>query len=167
MYKTCMRILITGPVAVGKSSIAKIIAKELGLPLITLKDFVNEHNLIEYHEKEWDSNIVDIKKLQKALELNLPKNCVVEGHLLVDFHISGSMLFVLNSGAKLLYDRMIDRGYSDKKIEENLLAYHLDYFEINAKKYYDKPIFIENKNINKTKNRIISEVRRRENMKSV
>ena len=140
-----MRICISGDVAVGKTTIAKALAERLSLPLISLKDFVEKERLSEGRDEEFDAAIVDVEKLREALEEKLPQDCVVEGHLLVEFKLSNAVLILVKGGAKTLYERMKARGYSEKKIEENLIAHHLDYFEESAKDVWGSYIVVENK----------------------
>ncbi len=140
-----MRICISGDVAVGKTTIAKALAERLNLPLISLKDFVEEEKLAEGRDEDFDAVIVDVEKLQRVLEEKLPKDCIVEGHLLVEFKLSDAVLVLVEGKAKTLYERMKARGYSEKKIEENLIAHHLNYFEERAKEVWGSYIIMENK----------------------
>ncbi len=140
-----MRICISGDVASGKTTIARALAKRLSLPLISLKDFVEKEGLAEGWDEELDAAIVDVEKLQKTLKEKLPEECVVEGHLLVEFKLSDAVLVLVKGEAKTLYGRMKARGYSERKIEENLIAHYLDYFEERAKEVWGSYIVVENK----------------------
>jgi len=119
-----MRIIITGTPGTGKSQIARSLAKKLGLKLIDIKEIVKLKKLLEKHHE------VDIKKLSRALAPLIKKNkngFVIEGHLACEMKIPADYIVILRSSPKILRARFTKRGYSEKKISENIEAELLDY----------------------------------------
>ena len=118
-----MRIVLTGCPGVGKSTIARALAKELNLELVDIKKLVSKNKLAnKKHE-------VDLVLLAKALakETNKKSNYVVEGHLACEIKIPNDFVIVLRTNPKILETRLAKRKYSKNKIEENILAEVLDY----------------------------------------
>ena len=118
-----MRIVITGSPGTGKSVVAKLLSKKLGLELVSIKDIVEQKKLSSGREHE-----VDIKKLEAAMRfLQRKKNYVVEGHLACELMLPADFIFILRTHPDILRQRMAKRRYRKKKIQENLMAEMLDY----------------------------------------
>jgi adenylate kinase len=117
-----MRIIITGTPGTGKSTIAAMLAEEMGLELVGIANVVRKTmRLGPTHE-------VDLKRLGKVLAfLSKKKDYVVEGHLACELRLPADFIFVLRTEPKMLKKRMRARGYGKNKIEENLMAEMLDY----------------------------------------
>lgn len=121
-----MRIVITGTPGTGKSKIAALLSKMLGIRLIALKDVVEKKKIYKISNKE---KLVDVKLLKKTLEqiLKNKKSYVVEGHLACEIAVPCDYIFVLRTHPKILRKRMLKRKYGVEKINENLLTEMLDY----------------------------------------
>lgn len=130
----CMRIIITGAPATGKSIIAKKLAEKLKLELIDIKKIVLQKGLSKGAEHE-----VDIRKLKTALDfLKRKRDYIIEGHLACEMSLPADFIFVLRTHPDVLRKRMKKRKYPKKKLEENLMAEMLDYCTQRAEKEYGK-----------------------------
>ncbi len=122
-----MRIVITGVPGTGKTTIAKKLAQLLNLPYISLT---------EEARKLGATFECDVEELKKAL--SLPSSFVLEGHLACEFAIPSDLCIVLRCAPPLLKERLKERGYSEEKIEENVMAEALDYCTQRARLFYKR-----------------------------
>ena len=136
----CMRIIITGAPATGKSLIARKLAEKLKLELIDIKEIVKQKHLSKGAEHE-----VDIKKLKAALgSLKRKDDYIIEGHLACEMRLPADFIFVLRTHPDVLRKRMKKRKYPKKKLEENLMAEMLDYCtQRTEKEYRKKPLELD------------------------
>lgn len=128
-----MKIVITGTPGTGKTIVADILGKALKKRVVHINDFAKKNRLII--GKSRGSYIVDLKKLKRKLER---VDGVLESHLLCEFPLSNSVVFVLRCDPKVLAKRLMKRKYLKRKIKENLEVEALDYCTINAEKHYKK-----------------------------
>jgi adenylate kinase len=126
-----MKIVITGTPGTGKTIVADILGKSLKKRVVHINDFAKKKKLII--GKTRGSYVVDLKKLRKKL---LDVDGILESHLLCEFGLPGSIVFVLRCDPKVLAHRLQKRKYLRKKIKENLEVEALDYCTINAEKNY-------------------------------
>ena len=124
--KTC-RVYITGTPGTGKTSIAKILVKELDLLYIEINELVlNEGYFIGY-DVDRDTVIIDddllIPVIEDILETN-PRICLVGGVLpLKDLF---DIIYVIRCRADILRERLKSRNYTEEKIEANIEAEIMD-----------------------------------------
>lgn len=132
-----MKIIITGPVASGKTTICQEIKKKFHhqkFIVINDKEFSIKHKLGSIN-KESEEYEVDISKFSKKISflLDSKKNIIFEGHLFCEClkNILKKMdfVFVLKNKEKVLKERMNQRGYDLLKIEENILCQRINYFQ--------------------------------------
>ncbi len=128
-----MKIVITGTPGTGKTIVADMLGKALRQRVVHINDFAKRNKL--FIGKARGSYIVDLKKLKRKLA-NV--DGVLESHLLCEFPLPGSIVFVLRCDPKVLAKRLLKRKYLRKKIKENLEVEALDYCSIKAEKNYDK-----------------------------
>ena len=94
-------ILITGLPGSGKTTLAKKIAGELGLPLISLDEISRENN-----------HTNDFRRIVR--ELDEPH--VIEGTQLLGFNkqeIEGHQIHLMEEPKDVLVDRLVQRGWND------------------------------------------------------
>ena len=129
-------IVITGTPASGKSTLARRLAKTLGnSELIEANEIVKDLHLYRKRSPEGEI-IADMKELRNELERRIRNSktgfVIIEGHLLCDIKIRGAVAIVIREHLKALLGRMKKRGYSAKKIEDNIVSEAIDYCGVNS-----------------------------------
>jgi adenylate kinase len=155
-----MKIIITGTPCTGKSTAADYLAEKMKLPIIHVNDFAKKEKLIL--GKERGSYIIDLKKLRKKLE---KKDGVIESHLLCEFSLPNSAVFVLRCNPNVLVKRMARRKYSRQKTKDNLECEALDYCTIRAGENYKKVHDIDTtkRSVKQTAGKIIRILEKKDN----
>ena len=155
-----MLIAITGSPKSGKTTLAKNIKKKLAkdmrkrLLVIYLDKWIKKYckEAIVSYDKRLKAHVIDTKLVEKTLKKYLKEArkkyeyIIIESHLLPEIKIMFDIAIILDVKPILLYNRMKKARYNEEKIEENLIAVHLDYFfkKIKAKKKIRfKPKFTE------------------------
>ena len=114
-----MKIAITGTPGTGKTSVAKELGKRLGWKVIGLHDLAREKKCISGFDEERKCDIIDTEKLSKAVK-------GIKGDAILDAHYSHETpvdaVFVLRTNPGILRSRMRDKGWKEKKVEENVQA---------------------------------------------
>ena len=141
-----MIIGISGAVSTGKTTLALLYSEKKGIRYISLKDIAEKNALLKEYDSERDAYVVDVNELEKAFEeevSHIEGDIIVESHFLVEQRFTLDLLILLRVSPIVLFKRMIERGYSEKKAYENALAEATDYFSINALKHYPSKIVYE------------------------
>ena len=146
MERKLPNILITGTPGVGKTSFAVLLQdklmelKGLNFKNINIGKLVNEKKLYKKWNKEFDDDMVN-DELEPLLN---------EGGVILDFHSSSflpenliDLVVLLRCNNTELYDRLKARGYSDKKITENIDCEIMEVTSEEVKDSYKKDIIIE------------------------
>ncbi|VDK17310.1 unnamed protein product [Anisakis simplex] len=117
-------ILITGSPGTGKTTLGQMLAERLGFDFIECGKEVREHELYSGYDDELKCHILDEDKLLDHIEDRLNDD---RGGCIVDYHGCDffperwfDIVVVLRCNNTILYDRLAARGYSDKKIRENV-----------------------------------------------
>jgi len=126
------KIVITGSVGTGKTTIAKLLAERLKMKVIHVSDFVKKKHI---YSKIVDGELI-VKMNELKKELNKLNNVILESHLLCEFKLSDAIVIVLRCRPEILEERLKKRAYSEDKIRENLEAEALDYCSIKAVENY-------------------------------
>lgn len=126
------KIVITGSVGVGKTTVSQALGERLKMKVLHVTDYVKEHRL--YSGEEDGELVVKMNSLKK--ELNPMRHIIMESHLLCEFKLSDSIVVVLRCDPKKIRGRLELRGYSPQKIRDNLETEALDYCTINAIENY-------------------------------
>lgn len=115
-------ILITGTPGCGKSVTTQAAAEKLGLEWLDVTALVKQHDCHEGRDEEFDTLILDEDKLLDVME-----PLMEEGGKVVDYHSCDlfperwfDLVLVLTANTDVLYDRLSARGYSKKKLDENV-----------------------------------------------
>lgn len=160
-----MKILITGTPGVGKSSVAKIVAKKFNCVLINEKQFALERGI-----GKWDSDenelVVPLGKLKKELnkELKKRRNLVVEGHMLCEIKLGVDYAVLIRIDPELLELRLGKKRYLPEKIMDNVFCEGIDYCKKHLERNYPEEKIIEvysGKTIKETSNTIIRKLEKR------
>lgn len=113
-----MSIVITGNPGVGKHTITHEIAKRLELPVIDINTIAKDSGLFE---ENYETNDIDVERLEKILKQNISQKNVIVGHL-APYVLKKNQVKIMIVLRRSPYDLISvykDRKYSDKKIIEN------------------------------------------------
>jgi adenylate kinase len=113
-----LRIAITGTPGVGKTTVGKLLAKELNLPLFNLTELIKEEGLYSEYDEKRDAFVVEPKRLKDFFKDK--GSFVAEG--LVAHYLPSDYLVILRAHPEELARRLLPRGYSREKVEENVEA---------------------------------------------
>lgn len=138
-------ICITGTPGTGKSTLASEVAKETGLRHVNVGDLIKEQDLHDGWDEEFACFLMNEDKICDALEDQLS-----EGNNLVDFHTCDffperwfDLVIVLRTDNTILYPRLEQRQYSEKKLSENIEAEIMQVVLEEARESYSKDIVYE------------------------
>lgn len=124
-------ILISGTPGTGKSTILQKIQKSSPqVQILNISELVKREGLHDGYDSEFDTFIINDRKTQKKLRKLIPA-MRQRGSVLIECHSLGlfdeddleglvDRVIVLTCSTEILYDRLKSRGYSKKKIEENM-----------------------------------------------
>ncbi|KAI4535718.1 adenylate kinase isoenzyme 6 [Ovis aries] len=115
-------ILLTGTPGVGKTTLGKELASRSGLKYVNVGDLAREGQLYDGYDEEYDCPILDEDRVVDELE-----NQMSEGGVIVDYHGCDffperwfHIVFVLKTDNSILYKRLENRGYNEKKLKDNV-----------------------------------------------
>ncbi|MEM1515500.1 MAG: adenylate kinase family protein [Candidatus Bathyarchaeia archaeon] len=124
-------IVITGTPGVGKSLISKTLSSKIDSTLISLGELVKKEGFYSGVDEERGTLIADLERISRRIReiiLNSDRDIIIEGHFAPDVvppeHVT--IAFVLRKSPEELKHALESRGYSEKKIAENLAAEILD-----------------------------------------
>lgn len=126
-------VLISGTPGTGKSTILQKIQKSSSLPevqILNISELVKREGLHDGYDADFDTFIINDRKTQKKLRKLIPE-MRKSGPVLIECHSLGlfdeddleelvDRVVVLTCSTEILYDRLQSRGYSKKKIDENM-----------------------------------------------
>jgi adenylate kinase len=147
LIKENKAILISGTPGTGKTTLSNKIEEKLGFKIINIGDYAVENNLIYDKDDKRNTLIPDKTKLLKKLALvinNANKPLILEGHY-VDIIPTRfvELIIILRMHPDKLSKRLQKKGYSPKKIKENLAAEVLGDCTAHALSNYEKSIVFE------------------------
>lgn len=122
-------IIITGTPGVGKTSHSTLLAaNDTTLTHLPINNIVKDHSCHEGWSSSFSSYIVDEDKLLDVLE-SAPYAVPTTGGFIIDWHACDlfpeswiDLVVVLRADSAVLYDRLVKRGYDERKLQENLDA---------------------------------------------
>ena len=118
-----MLVAITGTPGVGKSTVSSLLRKEY--TVIDIHSYAEEHGLFESFDEEAGSYDVDVEKLNDSImSEELDGTVFLDGHL--SHFVDCDRIIVLRCEPHIIYDRLKQRGYDEKKILENVQTEVLD-----------------------------------------
>lgn len=124
-------IAISGTPGTGKTVVAEALSKLLGWKLLKLNEISEKKGMFCGYDNVRKTKIVDVDKLAEEVR-KLRGNLVIESHYSQD--IPNDLTIVLHCEIKELKKRMTKKGFSEKKIEENLQA---EIFEVCSQEARD------------------------------
>ena len=157
-------ILVTGTPCVGKTTIARQLAKKLNAQYINLTEFAEKEKLIMDEDKERKTGIINEAKMRKKLLETLAK--AENNNIIIDGHYAGAVVpkthvtrvFVLRRNPVELRAFMEKSGFQGVKLWENLASEILDVCLVEALSKHEKENICELDVTGKTVEDITSEV---------
>ncbi|KAI9859394.1 MAG: factor activating pos9 [Trichoglossum hirsutum] len=143
--RTNPNIIITGTPGVGKTSHSTLLASTTGLKHLSINQVVKERGCHEGWSDEYQSWIVDEDKLLDEIEDEVKRGgCIIDWHACDLFPKSWvDLVVVLRTDSTILYDRLLERGYSEEKLQENLDSEIMQVLLEEARESYDEEIVVE------------------------
>ena len=124
--RTKPNILITGTPGVGKTATATLIAEKLGLHHANVGTIIKQHKCHLEYDKTLDTQVLDEEKLLDILEQTFDDDRS-SGGIVADYHACElfperwfDLVICLRVETHVLYDRLVARGYSEVKRNENM-----------------------------------------------
>ena len=130
-------ILITGTPAVGKTTLAKELARQLNAHHVNLTELSEKEHLALREDKERGTTVIDEGKMRRKLKqliTHAASDVVIDGHYAAAVTPKAlvTKVFVLRRNPVELREFMQKRGYSQSKQDENLAAEILDVCLVEA-----------------------------------
>lgn len=170
LFPPFLTIALTGTPGTGKTEVSKKLEAD-GYRILHVTEFIKAHNIPSERDDERDCDVVDMDALEEAVfeyqqtvrkEFN--QKFFDEGLTLADLHKSPETLpvlvieshlahylcdlsVVLRTHPYTLKDRLNERGYSDKKVMENVLAESIDVVLCDCFDYCRRVYEIETTNL--------------------
>eukprot|EP00618_Florenciella_parvula_P026265 CAMPEP_0119529420 /NCGR_PEP_ID=MMETSP1344-20130328/43435_1 /TAXON_ID=236787 /ORGANISM="Florenciella parvula, Strain CCMP2471" /LENGTH=178 /DNA_ID=CAMNT_0007569053 /DNA_START=37 /DNA_END=570 /DNA_ORIENTATION=- len=142
MTRTRPNILITGTPGAGKTNTSSMVAERTGLRHVECSELVKSEGCHEGWDEGFQSYTLDEDKLCDVLE-----PMMAEGGNVVDFHSCDffperwfDLVLVLTCDNTALYDRLVERGYAAKKVEENVQCEIMQVILQEAKESYAEEV---------------------------
>jgi adenylate kinase len=142
--RTSPNILVTGTPGCGKTTFSQLLSAACSLKHIVVGDLVKEKGLHEGWDEAWQAYTLDEDRLLDEME-----DMLADGGSVVDYHSCDffperwfDLVVVLRADNTVLYDRLQKRGYSQKKLEENLQAEIFGVVAEEAQNSYDANIVV-------------------------
>jgi adenylate kinase len=137
-------ILITGTPCVGKTTVAKELAKRLNASYVNLTELAKKHNLVLGEDLERHTTIIDEDrmraKLVEIIDNSEKPDVIIDGHYAaaVAPKDTVSRVFVLRRNPVQLRVFMTKCGFNEAKLRENLSVEILDVCLIEALQEQEK-----------------------------
>lgn len=143
-----MSILITGTPGTGKTTLAKELSKALSIPHIEVSKYIKTHKFYQEYNADYDTLILDDENEDKLLD-NLEQE-LKKPHV-IDFHTSElfpkrwfDIVVVLRVKTDVLFDRLVQRGYEERKVQENVECEIMNVCLDEALECYDDVLVLDN-----------------------
>jgi adenylate kinase len=132
-------ILITGTPGTGKTQTAQQAAERTGLKHVNVGELIKANSCYEETDETFDTMMIDDDKVCDLLE-----PVIEEGGCIVDFHSCElfperwfDLVLVLRANTQVLFDRLTERNYNEKKKNENIECEIMQVVLEEARESYD------------------------------
>ncbi|EZA57763.1 Adenylate kinase isoenzyme [Ooceraea biroi] len=112
----------TGTPGTGKSLMSRMLAEKTGLQWLDVSELAIKNGCLDDYDEVYQCSILDEDKLLDGME-----DLMCQGGKIVDYHGAEffperwfDIVFVLRTDNTILYDRLKERGYFGKKLEDNI-----------------------------------------------
>ncbi|KAL0278470.1 UNVERIFIED_CONTAM: hypothetical protein PYX00_000288 [Menopon gallinae] len=130
---------------VGKSLLAEKLSQISGMKWVNIGQVAEANNCYEEFDEEYQCHVLDEDKVIDVLDEQ-----ITAGGNIVDYHGSDffpkrwfDIVFVLRTDTEHLYERLSERGYSSKKLDDNIQCEIFQMMLEEAKNSYDEDIVHE------------------------
>ena len=113
-------VAISGTPATGKTEVAGLVGKRLGWKVVELNQFARERGLYSGYDEERKADVVNLGRIQKALDNIEVPNMIIESHYAHEMRCD--IVIMLRANPEELRKRGKEKGWSSRKTEENVLA---------------------------------------------
>ena len=122
-----MKVVITGSVGTGKTTVAELLAGRFQWPLVKLSDALAD--LPSKRNRRLDTREVAPKDLDRWVIRKTGNftDWIIEGHMACELGMPADYVFVLRTHPDELEGRLVQRKYLKAKVKENVMAEALDY----------------------------------------
>ena len=157
-------ILITGTPCVGKTTVAKELAKRLDGDYVNLTELAKEYNLILGEDEERHTMVIDEDRMRskiiKVIISAQKTSVIVDGHYAAAIVPKNKVtrVFVLRRNPIQLREFMTKCGFKDQKLWENLASEILDVCLVEALREQDKGKVCELDVTEKTLQEIVEDI---------
>lgn len=135
------KIVITGVPGTGKSTVASEIGERLNREVLHINsEFIKEKDMLIGIDRKAGSVEVNMEKLKDYV---MGFDGVLESHLLCEFNLPDSIVISLRCEPETLKKRLSSRGYSEKKIRDNLESEALGYCTQLSESNYESVYEVE------------------------
>lgn len=114
-------LLVTGTPGTGKSTLCRKL-EDVGLKWVNIGQFAKENNCLGNWDEDYDCFELDEDKVIDELE-----DLMANGGVVVEHHVTDlfperwfDAVFVLRTDSTQLYDRLSQRDYNKKKLDDNV-----------------------------------------------
>jgi len=118
-----MKILVTGTPGVGKTTLSRRIAGELGIRHIDVSEYIKANELYDAYDEELETHLFDEEKIGVHLAVETEGL----GSFVIDTHSPGvagdidfDYIFHLRCDIAVLAERLESRRYPEAKVSENI-----------------------------------------------
>ncbi len=158
-----MRLIITGTPGVGKTSVAEALRKRLKLKALNERHVALKEKIGGFEEGEY---AIPLDEFRKALKQILHKKggLILEGHTLCEIKLKADAIVVLREKPEKVEARLRGRGYSEEKVQDNVMCEGIDYCKKYALRNYGKEKLIEvhcGKTVKETVEKVLKELKQR------
>lgn len=132
-----MRIVVTGTPGTGKTLLANSLSLFFGLPVVNDTFFVKQNSLGSFDKASNEFEVsVSLFKKRFFEEYSRIPSWIAEGHLFCEFDCNADLVIVLRTDPLILESRLESRGYTEEKIQDNVMCEAFGYCLENALKNY-------------------------------
>ena len=135
-------ILISGSPGSGKTTLGNRLSK-MGHKVYNSHDLARKFDAIDGYDEEFEVDIVDVEKIRDNLSKWEGKKGlhIIEGHY-ADIVPLDQLIhcFILDPEIEILRPRLMKRGYSKTKIDENIEAHIMQECYYDALEYYGETL---------------------------